>query len=277
MPPFLTSFFLIQMCQLSPLLVRQGSLTPRYTSWLKGILTARFLHTHALFKVNNGTVFNLVQSFTRGNNFAPTIAPFRKTQNGCGAMLAFKSQHAGKAIWDRLVKEAEHTLSNKVWSGNTTTTLAQHMGMHCHAWIILTECAKHIPVDVPNDHVRVTYIMDLLKTVDPTVLAAIAAVRQDEADKCVNFENMFAYLVPVCPVTAKTAKKTEKGSLQCKCVGYLSQNTGRPRRWQCKHWRKFHRCCPPLPLPQRVSCSQQRAERWTLWVDKGQRREESWW
>ena len=68
-----------------------------------------------------------------------------------GAMLALKSQHAGKAIWDRLVKEAEHTLSNKVWSGNTTTTLAQHMGMHRHAWITLTECAKHISVDVPND------------------------------------------------------------------------------------------------------------------------------
>jgi hypothetical protein len=34
--------------------------------------------------------------------------------------------------------------------------------------------------------------MDLLKTVDPTVLAAIAAVRQDEADKRVSFENTFA-------------------------------------------------------------------------------------
>jgi hypothetical protein len=53
-------------------------------------------------------------------------------------MLALKSQHAGKAIWDCLVKEAKHTLSNKVWSGNTPTALAQHMGMHCHAWITLT-------------------------------------------------------------------------------------------------------------------------------------------
>jgi len=149
---------------------------------LKGILTARFLHTHALFKVDNGTVFNLVQLFTQGSNVAPTIAPFRKTQNGCGAMLAFKSQHAGKAIWDRLVKEAEHTLSNKVWSGNTPTTLAQHMGMHLQAWITLIECAKHIPVDVPNDCARVTYLMDLLKTVDPTVLAAIAAVHQDKTN-----------------------------------------------------------------------------------------------
>ncbi len=123
-------------------------------------------------------------------------------------MLALKSQHASKAIWDRLVKEAKHTLSNKVWSGNTPMTHAQHMGMHCHAWITLTECAKHIPVDVPNDRASVTYLMDFLKTVNPTVLAVIVAVHQDKAEKLVNFENTFAYLVPVCPVTAKTAKKT---------------------------------------------------------------------
>jgi hypothetical protein len=114
-------------------------------------LTARLSHTHALFKVDNGTVFDLVKSSTRGSNVAPTIAPFLKTQNGRGVMLALKSQHAGKAIWDCLVKEAKHTLSNKVWFGKIPMTLAQHMGMHRHAWITLTECAKHISVDVPND------------------------------------------------------------------------------------------------------------------------------
>jgi hypothetical protein len=141
-------------------------------------------------------------------------------------MLALKSQHAGKAIWDRLVKEAEHTLSNKVWSGNTPTTLAQHMGMHRHAWITLTECAEHIPVDVPNDPARVTYLIDLLKTVDPTVLIAIAAVHQDEADKRFNFENTFAYSVPVCPVTAKTAKKTGKVAFNASVSGTSGKTQG---------------------------------------------------
>jgi hypothetical protein len=131
-------------------------------------------------------------------------------------MLALKYQHAGKAIWDRLVKESEQTLSTKVWSGNTPTTLSKHMSMHHTAWITLTKCAEHIPVDVPNDHARVTYLMDLLKTVDPTVLAAIAAVCQDEGDKRVNFENTFTYLVPVCPVATKSAKKIGKVSFDGK-------------------------------------------------------------
>ena len=51
--------------------------------------------------------------------------------------------------------------------------------------------------------------MDSIKTTDPTVLAALAAIRQDELDTHVNFENSFAYLVPVCPVAAEAAKKTK--------------------------------------------------------------------
>jgi hypothetical protein len=73
---------------------------------IEGDLTARLSNTHVLFKVDNGTVFNLIELFTQGSDVAPTIAPFCKTQNRRGGMLALKSQHAGKAIWDRLVKEA---------------------------------------------------------------------------------------------------------------------------------------------------------------------------
>jgi hypothetical protein len=35
----------------------------------------------------------------------------------------------------------------------------------------------------------------------------MAAVRQDDADKHINFENAFTFLAPSCPVVAKAAKK----------------------------------------------------------------------
>ena len=193
---------------------------------IEGDMAVHMSHTHALYKIDNGMVFDLVESAVRGSDIASTIAPFRKTQNGCGAMNALKTQHAGKAIWDRLVKEAEHILSNKIWSGNTPTTLSQHMGMHCHAYITMTECAEYIPVDVPNERARVTYLIDSLKTVDPTVLAAIAAIRQDEADKRVHFENAFSYLVPVCPIAAKAAKKTGKVSFGAEISAATGKTAG---------------------------------------------------
>jgi hypothetical protein len=50
-------------------------------------------------------------------------------------------------------------------------------------------------------------LLDSITTNDPNVLAAMAAVCQDDADKRVNFKNSFTFLAPTCPVTAKVAKK----------------------------------------------------------------------
>ncbi len=50
-------------------------------------------------------------------------------------------------------------------------------------------------------------MLDLFTTIDPSVLAAIAAVCQDDANKQVNFENAFTFLPPTRPVAAKAAKK----------------------------------------------------------------------
>jgi hypothetical protein len=118
-----------------------------------------------------------------------------------------KSQHAGKAIYNQLVKEAENVLKNRQWSGTTSITVQQHMGLQLKAFITLSECAEQIPVEVPIEQARVTYLLDLITTNDPNVLAATAAVCQDDADKRVNFENSFTFLAPTCPVTAKVAKK----------------------------------------------------------------------
>jgi hypothetical protein len=84
----------------------------------------------------------------------------------------------------------------------------------------------HIPVDVPNDQARVIYLIDSLKTVNPTVLAAIAAIHQDKVDKRVHFENAFSFLVPVCPITAKAAKRTGKVSFGAKVSTATGKNAG---------------------------------------------------
>jgi hypothetical protein len=164
-------------------------------------------HLHPLFKVDNGAVFELIETAVHGTAISALIAPFNCEQSGCKAFIAIWAQHAGKDVWDKLVKEAETVLQTRKWLGTTNVTLAQHMGRHCHAFIMLTECAEHIPIDVPNEHFRVTHLMESIQLTDPTVLAALAAVCHDESDKRMDFESSFAYLVVVCPVKAKLAKK----------------------------------------------------------------------
>jgi hypothetical protein len=95
-------------------------------------------HNHPLYKVDNGLTFNMIEGTVRGHDVAATIAPFRRTWDGRRALLALQSQHAGKAINDQLVKDAENILKNRTWSGATSVTLIQHMGLHWKAYITLT-------------------------------------------------------------------------------------------------------------------------------------------
>ena len=121
------------------------------TGSIEGDLTARMTHNHPLYKVDNGLVFDMIEIAVRGHDVAATIAPFRRAQDGRGALLALKSQHAGKAIYDQLVKEAENVLKNRQWSGTTSITLQQHMGLQRKAFITLSECAEQISVEVSNE------------------------------------------------------------------------------------------------------------------------------
>lgn len=190
---------------------------------VEGEMIARLSHTHPLFKSDNGQVFDVIEAALRGTSISPSIAQFRKTRNGRDAYLALVSQHAGRDVWDKLQREAEHKLQNVKWNGQTTITLQQHMSMHRREWITLQDCSEYIPVEVPNGRQRVTWLMNSITSVDPSVLAAIAAVRQDEVDKRVNFESAVAYLAPVCPVAAKQQRK---GKLEANVSGTTVSGLG---------------------------------------------------
>ena len=193
------------------------------TGSVEGEMIARLSHRHALYKSDNGQVFDVIEVALRGTSISPSIAQFRRSRDGRSAYLALISQHAGRDVWDKLQRDAEHKLQNVKWNGQTTITLQQHMSMHRREWITLQDCSEYIPVEVPNGRQRVTWLMNSITSIDPSVLAAIAAVRQDETDKRVNFESAVTYLAPVCPVTAKQQRK---GKLEVNVSGTTVNGLG---------------------------------------------------
>jgi hypothetical protein len=175
---------------------------------IEGDQTHRLSHTHALFKVDNAEVFDIIEQGVRGSDIAPTIAPYRKRRDGRGALKAIVDQHAGARVWDDMVKSAKDILSGtRKWTGTTAFTIAQHCNVHRKAFIALGEAQDHVPVQIPDERTRVTNLMDSFETVDPTVLAALSSVRQDELIKRVNFEATVSFLIQSCPVAAKQKKK----------------------------------------------------------------------
>ena len=163
-------------------------------------------HVHNLYRSDNNALYQMIDRATSGHDVYATIAPFRRTQDGRGAIMAIVSQHAGRHIWDKIVKDANAVLQTRTWTGTTSITLLQHISAQRKANIQLIEAAEHAPADVPNARQRVTYLLDSIKTVDPKVLACVAAVEQDELGKRVSFEDAATFLLPSCPVSAKNPK-----------------------------------------------------------------------
>jgi hypothetical protein len=171
---------------------------------IEGDMIARMSHQHALFKVDNATVFGILDAMLCGTAIYASIAQYRCLHDGRSAYIDVCAQHAGKDVWDKLHKDAEAMLQNRKWNGMANVTLSQHMAKHRQAFITLDECAEQISMEIPNRRSQVMYLMT------STTLVDLAAVQQDKAHKQVNFKSTFAYLVPVCNVTIKNDAKHSK-------------------------------------------------------------------
>ena len=172
-------------------------------------LIARASHTHALWKVDNRMVFDIIERATRGNPaFSGTITAFRRNKDGRGAFMAYQSQHAGKDVWERNIRGAEFFLQNHKWNGAGNIKFITHAGKHRSYYIDLTEAAEHVPVECPNERSRVTWLLDSIDCKDADLLAAVAAIKQDDPGKRSSFEDAVAFIIPCCPVEKKKVKRT---------------------------------------------------------------------
>lgn len=167
----------------------------------------RASHSHPLFAVDNGMVFAMCEEGLRGSPYATVLTQFRRKRDGRGVLHALRSQFAGQDVWDTILRKAEEFMKTRTWSGTTAVTLLSHLAKHRSAYIDIQQVAEHLPVEVPNERSRVTYVLDSIKCTDAEVLAALAAIRQDATGKRVNFEDTVAFLLPTCPVKRKQHAK----------------------------------------------------------------------
>jgi hypothetical protein len=181
-----------------------------------GEMVARLSHAHPLFRVDNATGYSQLVTATLGTSYASTIAPFKWTKNGCGALLALKAQFAGPAHWDREVKAMSDFLLTNKWTGTTGFTLHQFLAKHRSSFNSLQRCADHVAVELPNERTRVGYLLDNIDSNDKDVTAALSHIRLDDTTDPVtgnpigmrnDFEGAVAFLLPHDPVKKKRGGK----------------------------------------------------------------------
>ena len=196
---------------------------------IEGDLTNCLSHSHALFKVDNAKVFDIIEQGVRGTDIAPTIAQYRKRWDGRGALKAIIAQHAGIRLWEDMVKSAKEVLGgNRKWTGTTNFTISQFANVLRKAYIALTEAGDHVPIQVPDERTRVTNFMDSFQTTNPDVLAALLSVCQDEHVKRKDFELAASFLIQSCPVEDK--KKQKSVAFDANVSGVEKVTPGGPKK-----------------------------------------------
>ena len=199
---------------------------------IKAEMVARYSHTHALFAVDNASIFDDIEEATRGSKYSATISPFRRPKDGRGAFMALKEQHTGPAMWDKKKSTAMEFLQSRKFTGTTTLTLEAFLGQHRAAYVTLQRCADNVNCQLPDDRSRVQYLLDNIQVDDSNVKAALSSIRMDDTPtgRRNNFESAVAFLLPTDPVTKKGKNKRPSAEISATTGNPKSLGTHKPGR-----------------------------------------------
>lgn len=201
---------------------------------LRAEMIARTSHAHPMFRVDSASIFDKIEKSTRTTAYAATIAPFKRSKDGVAAFHALVNQHAGVAYWDAQKKDSNELMSTLRYTGGGQMTLEQFSSNHRQAYVKLTQCADHVPVELPGGRQRVTNLIDGIQCNDADVSAAVAAVKVDEQGMRQDFESAVAFVVPTCPVAKKTKKSKKRGLAQISSTSTTNNNNNKGRKGRKK-------------------------------------------
>eukprot|EP00957_Ditylum_brightwellii_P151644 11548286-Ditylum_brightwellii.AAC.1 len=80
----------------------------------------------------------------------------------------------------------------------------------------MEQCVEHVDHQLPYQKTRVDYLMNGIKCGDPELQAAMALVKNDDADdgKMHNFEKAASFIIPANPVARRTTGDKKRGQAE---------------------------------------------------------------
>ena len=143
-------------------------------------MISRATHDHPLFSFDNALVFSYLEEATRGTVPGASMKGYIRRKNGRGAFMAIVEQHAGEDKIKTQLKEKQHFLLNRRYTGQNNQLLEKFINQHRTAYTRLEECSERVDFQLPNGRTRVQYLLDAISCSFPPLQAAMAYINNDK-------------------------------------------------------------------------------------------------
>ena len=114
-------------------------------------------------------------------------------------------QYGGRSKWERAHDLSMSNMKIKWNSANSNKNLTLHIAFFRQTWVDLKYCCKHTGRSAPTARERVLWMLESIVTVDPLLIAHIAAINGDPNGKGMDFELAATHLMLADPVERKAA------------------------------------------------------------------------
>ena len=77
--------------------------------------------------------------------------------------MALLRQYSGLDKWEGVIKKQDNILHTRKWKGQRNFALESFVQMHRNAYVSMKAACQYVDYQLPNDHTRVTYLLDALE------------------------------------------------------------------------------------------------------------------
>ena len=168
-------------------------------------LIARKSQLDTCAETDKVTLYGLLAPALENGPLESALQPHEDTKDGQAVIQEIKMQYGGRSKWERAHDLSMSNMKTTWNSANSNKTLTLHIAFFRQTWVDLKNCCKHTGRSAPTARERVLWLVESIVTVDPLLIAHIAAINGDPNGKGMDFELAATHLMLADPVERKAA------------------------------------------------------------------------
>jgi len=172
-------------------------------------LLARAPRDTADAEIDCEALYNYIAESLTGTPAESQLEEFSKSHDGVGLWHRIAETQCTTSAYEAACKKHLTYLMNGTWSGPQDGALDAFVNKHRRQNDLYDQAANQCGAQIFNGMTRVGWLAAAIKSKDPNIVVRIQNIRDDDADKRINFESAATYL-STCEYEGKGESKKRK-------------------------------------------------------------------